>query len=272
MPSPRRRSCSPSEARPAWFPGAALFSPTRANRGPGQRCPLRRPGPPAIMGTALAGLFNAGPQRGYLAAALLASAGCLSIANPQFDGPEGTTGSQPGSSSGFVTTIVGTTEQETSTTAGVVGSSSDTTASASVDSTGDSTTTSGSSSGSSSGSGDTAGVVPSTCCEPGGNMGCDDPKIEACVCAAAPACCLLGWTAKCVATVETTCGGCPDFEFDCSCDQFCFPQAEVFSDTVCASGAAGALDEIGSLCAMDLGDCTCSNCVCIATGVAGACG
>jgi hypothetical protein len=49
------------------------------------------------------------------------------------------------------------------------------------------------------------------CCEPGSTPGCDDPQIEACVCAIDPFCCAIAWDESCVQEVETFgCGSCAD--------------------------------------------------------------
>ena len=56
---------------------------------------------------------------------------------------------------------------------------------------------------------DCEGGEPShDCCEPGA-AGCDDPVVEACVCALDPYCCNVEWDAQCVAEVESfSCGSC----------------------------------------------------------------
>lgn len=52
---------------------------------------------------------------------------------------------------------------------------------------------------------------PSDCCTPDGiRTGCDDPAIEACVCAIDPECCTAGWDGFCVDHVTGgSCGTCP---------------------------------------------------------------
>ncbi len=53
-------------------------------------------------------------------------------------------------------------------------------------------------------------VPPGPCCETGGGAGCNDPELEACVCAAKPECCEDLWTAECAAAVEDlACAVCP---------------------------------------------------------------
>ena len=55
------------------------------------------------------------------------------------------------------------------------------------------------------------GSPQNDCCVPSSTPGCDDPEIEACVCALDPFCCAVAWDELCVEEVETFgCGSCED--------------------------------------------------------------
>ena len=52
-------------------------------------------------------------------------------------------------------------------------------------------------------------VMPGNCCARNPGPGCDDPAIEACVCAMDPSCCEVEWTESCAELVELAgCGMC----------------------------------------------------------------
>ena len=59
--------------------------------------------------------------------------------------------------------------------------------------------------------GDPTGAVLGACCEPldDGEVGCEDPAIETCVCDAMPTCCDTAWDQACADAVEgLACGVC----------------------------------------------------------------
>lgn len=53
------------------------------------------------------------------------------------------------------------------------------------------------------------------CCSSNEGLGCGEPEVEACVCAADPFCCEYGWDAACVIGVEDfDCAVCPEGAID----------------------------------------------------------
>lgn len=59
------------------------------------------------------------------------------------------------------------------------------------------------------GAGSSSGAfVPGPCCEAHEGPGCDDPRVEACVCDSDPECCAFGWDGVCVAAATTQCDAC----------------------------------------------------------------
>lgn len=76
-------------------------------------------------------------------------------------------------------------------------------------------------------------VKQGNCCEATAEVaGCEQPSIEACVCAVEPSCCIGAWTAACVALVETL--GCSLCGPSCQQDQDCTDPAR----PVCVPGLA----------------------------------
>lgn len=101
---------------------------------------------------------------------------------------------------------------------------------------------------------------PHDCCEERPLPGCTDAAIQLCVCDQIPDCCLMAWTADCVAEVEAVCGGCdpggngiPD---KCECPEDLDGDGEVrVPDLIILLGAWGPCPPSGG-CPADLnGDC-----------------
>jgi hypothetical protein len=60
------------------------------------------------------------------------------------------------------------------------------------------------------------GPGPGNCCDPGSGMGCDDPEVEACVCALDQFCCETIWDAGCAGIANAQCDAqCIEFGGDC---------------------------------------------------------
>jgi len=108
------------------------------------------------------------------------------------------------------------------------------------------------------------GSCAGDCCSDNGSIGCVDPDVVDCVCAADPYCCENTWDAECASKVEELgCGACTepaycgdgycDFGDDCgNCPQDCgtCPEPEPY----CGDGICDAGDTCGN-CAQDCGAC-----------------
>ncbi len=102
-------------------------------------------------------------------------------------------------------------------------------------------------------------VPPGPCCEGSGGLGCEDPDVTACVCAAMPSCCDTEWTSECAAMVEPLgCAMCPS---DC-----CVPHGEPgceeqdVSDCVCAQDSFCCTDFWDEICVAEVEGLGCGTC------------
>lgn len=102
-------------------------------------------------------------------------------------------------------------------------------------------------------------VPPGPCCEAGGGLGCEDPGVTDCVCAAMPSCCDTQWTAECAAMVEPLgCATCPSTCCVVHDTPSCEDQA--VTDCVCAQDEFCCTDSWDAICVSEVESLGCGVC------------
>ncbi|MBK7826811.1 hypothetical protein [Nannocystis sp.] len=97
------------------------------------------------------------------------------------------------------------------------------------------------------------------CCEGSGGLGCEDPGITACVCAAMPSCCDSEWTAECAAMVEPLgCAMCPSNCCVAHGDPGC--EEPAVNDCVCAQDSFCCTDFWDDICVSEVEGLGCGSC------------
>jgi hypothetical protein len=97
------------------------------------------------------------------------------------------------------------------------------------------------------------------CCEAHGGVGCEDPAIVECVCAAMPGCCGQAWGPECVAAVETLgCATCPSTcctpKETPACDDM------MVQECVCAGDPYCCAEMWDGICVFEVEDFGCGSC------------